>query len=89
MLIKLQKFQKNHSKIIQKQLKLKLCDYSDAYILLSETITLAGGADNDATKQEDERNKEVIFKNFGPFTNYINEINNTQIDNAKDIDANA
>ena len=31
-------------------------------------------------------NKKVIFKNCAPFTNCINEINNTQIDNAKDID---
>ena len=28
----------------------------------------------------------VIFKNFAPFTDSISEINNTQIDNAKDID---
>ena len=31
-------------------------------------------------------NKKVTFKNCAPFTNCINEINNTQIDNAKDID---
>ena len=28
----------------------------------------------------------VIFKNGAPFTNCESEINNTQIDNAKDID---
>ena len=28
----------------------------------------------------------MIFKNCAPFTNCISEINNTQIDNAKDID---
>ena len=31
--------------------------------------------------------KEVVFKNCGPFTDGISEINNTQIDNAKNIDA--
>ena len=31
-------------------------------------------------------NKKLIFKNCAPFTNCISEINNTQIDNAKDID---
>ena len=36
--------------------------------------------------QADERDKGVIFKNCAPFTNCISEINNTQIDNAKDID---
>ena len=30
-------------------------------------------------------NKKVIFKNCAPFTNCISEINNTQVDNAKDI----
>ena len=28
----------------------------------------------------------MIFKNCAPFTDCISEINNTQIDNAKDID---
>ena len=32
------------------------------------------------------RNKEVVFKNCAPFADRISEINNTQIDNAKDID---
>ena len=30
--------------------------------------------------------KKVIFKNCAPLTNCISEINNTQVDNAKDID---
>ena len=30
--------------------------------------------------------KKVIFKNCTPFTNCISEINNTQGNNAKDID---
>ena len=28
---------------------------------------------------------QLIFKNCADFTNYMSEINNTQIDNAKDI----
>ena len=64
-------------------LKSSLCDYSDAYILVKGTITVnntaaAGAAANNT-------NKKVIFKNSAPFTNCISEINNTQIDNAKDI----
>ena len=31
-------------------------------------------------------NKKVVFKNCAPFTDCIREINNTQVDNAKDID---
>ena len=37
-------------------------------------------------EQGGEREKLVIFKNCVPFTDCITEINNTQIDNAKDID---
>ena len=65
-------------------LKSSLCDYSDAYILAKGTISVnntaaAGAAVNNT-------NKKVIFKNCAPFTNCISEINNTQRDNAKDID---
>ena len=38
-----------------------LCNYSDAYILVSGTITVTGEGDNDAAKRTDERNKGVIF----------------------------
>ena len=34
----------------------------------------------------DEKYKGVIFKNCAPFTDWISEINNTQTDNAKDLD---
>ena len=37
-------------------------------------------------KQVKEIFKSVIFKNFAPFINCKSEINNTEIDNAKDID---
>ena len=63
-----------------------LCDYSDAYILVSGTITITGAGADDAAKRLDERNKGVIFKNCAPFTDCISEINNTQIDNEKYID---
>ena len=49
-----------------------LCDYSDAYILVSETITVAvlaaGGGNN---------NIKVLFENCVPFTDFISKINNT------------
>ena len=74
----------SHIKFKTTMLKSSLCDYSDAYILVKGTIsvtntTAAGVAANNI-------NKEVIFKNCAPFTNCISEINNTQMDNAKDID---
>ena len=67
-------------------LKSSLCDYSDEYILVKGTITIAGAGDDAAARQADERDKGVIFKNCAPFTNCISEINDTQVDNAKDID---
>ena len=67
-------------------LKSSLCDYSDAYILVKGTITINGRGADAAARQVDERDKGVAFKNCAPFINCINEINNTQIDNAKDID---
>ena len=67
-------------------LRSNLCDYADAYILVKGTITITGAGDDDAAKRLDERNKGVIFKNCAPFTKCISRINNTEIDNAKDID---
>ena len=62
-------------------LRSSLSDYSDTYILVSGTIAVAalsGGAGNN--------NIQVVFRNCTAFTNCISEINNTQIDNPKDID---
>ena len=39
------------------------CDYSDAYILVSGAITITGAGADVATRQADESNKGVIFKN--------------------------
>ena len=53
-------------------LKSSLRDYSDSYILVKGTISVAalaaGGANND---------KEVIFKNCAPFTDCISKIKHT------------
>ena len=67
-------------------LKSNLCDYGDAYILVKGKITITGAGDDAAARQADERDKGVAFKNCAPFTDCISEINNTQVDNAKDID---
>ena len=49
-------------------LRSSLCDHSESYILVSETITIIGKGDNDAAKRLDERNKRLIFRNCAPFT---------------------
>ena len=65
-------------------LKSSLCDYSDAYILVKGTISVNNTAAAGAAVNNND--KKVIFKNCAPFTNCISEINNMQIDSAKDID---
>ena len=62
-------------------LRSSLCDYSDAYILASGTITVA-----ELAARGGNNNKQVAFKNCAAFSNCISEINNIQIDNAKDTD---
>ena len=65
-------------------LKYSLCDYSDVYILVEGTIVVNNTAAADANANN--TNKKIVFKNCAPFTNCMSEINNTQVDNAKDID---
>ena len=44
-------------------LRSSLCDYSDASILVNRRITITEVGDDAATRQADDRNKGVIFKN--------------------------
>ena len=67
-------------------LRSNLCDYSDAYVLLNGTITIAGVGNDDAMRQADERDKDVTFENCAPFTKWISRINNTNIDTTRDFD---
>ena len=55
-------------------LRTSLCDYCDAYILVSGIITITGAGNDDAVRRLDGRNKGVIFKNCAPFTGCISEI---------------
>ena len=76
----------NSIKFKTTMLRSNLCDYADAYILVNGTITITGDEDDDAAKGLDEINKGVAFKNCAAFIKCISRINNTEIDNAKDID---
>ena len=60
-------------------LRLDLCDFNDAYIVVKGTITVTN-PDNNAY------DKKLAFKNNAPFVSCISEINNTLIDNAEDLD---
>ena len=68
-------------------LKSSLCDYSDAYLLVNRTATISGVGADTAARQADERNREVIFENWTPFTSCISKINDAQANNAKVLNA--
>ena len=60
-------------KFLTKSIEWSLCDYSDAYILVTGNIT-SGGNDT-----------KVAFKNCAPFRTCITQINETFVDEAKHI----
>ena len=74
----------SHIKFKTSLLKLRLCDYGDVYVLVKGTISIEPVPP--LVTNPNNNDKEVIFRNCAPFIDCINEINNTQIDNAKDID---
>ena len=59
-----------------KVVKSNLCDYSDAYILVTGDITPTGG----------DANTKVTFKNCAPFTKFVTHINDEHVDNADNLD---
>ena len=65
-------------------LKPILWDYKDAYIHVKRTMTVPNTTA--AVAAANGIRKRVIFKNFSPFTDFISEISNKQVDHGKDID---
>ena len=61
-------------------LRSDLCDYADAYILVSGTITVA------ENHPRDRQNKPVILKNNALFVSCITRINGELIEDADDLD---
>ena len=55
------------------------CDYSDAYIIVKGTITVADPND-------EVYDKKLALKNNAPFISYISKINNTLIVNVEELD---
>ena len=79
-------YNSNDIKFKTTMLRSNLFDYTDAYILVNGRITITGAGDDGAARRADERDKGVTFKNCAPFTKCISRIDNTDIDNAQDID---
>ena len=57
-------------------IKSNLCDYSDAYILVTGDIKATGR----------DANTKVAFKNCAPFTKCLTHINDEHVDNAVNLD---
>ena len=62
------------------KLNLKLCCWSQVYVIKVMIITITRGLPDvaDEGKQTDKRNERVIFKNCATFTDRVSKINNTQ-----------
>ena len=65
-------------------LRSDLCDYADAYILVSGKITV-NSIVNGAKNEINRRNRPLILKNNVPFVSCITKINNELIEDAEDI----
>ena len=65
----------NEVKFLTSSLESSLCDYSDAYILVTGNINVTGG----------DANTKVAFKNCAPFKKCRTEINETFVDDAEHI----
>ena len=61
-------------------LRSNLCDYSDAYILVKDTITVAGN------NLRDRQDRLLILKYNAPFVSCITRINGELIEDADDLD---
>ena len=65
----------NRIRFLTSSLESSLCDYSDAYILVTGNITVTGG----------NTNTKVAFKNCAPFKECRTEINETFVDETEHI----
>ena len=65
----------NEVKFLASSLESSLCDYSDAYILVTGNINITGG----------DNNTKVAFKNCAPVKKYRTKIKETFVDDAEHI----
>ena len=67
--------QNDEIKFLTRSIESSLCDYSDAYILVTGNINVTGGNDN----------TKPAFKNWTPFEKCRTEINEAFVDDAQHI----
>ena len=64
--------------------KSNFCGYGNTYILVKGTITGVAQGIHTAAMVPERNSKEIIFKDYTLFTDC--EVNNIQVDNAKNLD---
>ena len=69
-------------KFLTKSLESSLCDYSDAYILVTRNITVKRRNDADTDDVELNAATQVVFKNCPLFKDCRTEINDAFVDDA-------
>ena len=62
--------------LIQQLLNHSLCDYSDAYILVTGNIAVVGG----------DQNTSIVFRNCSPFRRCVTRLNDEHIETTNDLD---
>ena len=74
----------NPIKFLTKSIESSLCDYSDAYILVTGNITVTRTIAGDPVQRKQPLNAatQVVFKNCAPFKDCRTEINDTFVDYA-------
>ena len=72
------------NKLLTKSIESSLCDYSDAYILVTGNITVTRTIAGDPVQRKQPLNAatQVVFKNCAPFKDCRTEINDTFVDYA-------
>ena len=80
----------NHSKdeeikFLTRSIESSLCDYSDAYTLVTGNIAVKKRNDADTDNIDITRATQVVFKNCAPFKKCRTEVNETFVDDAEHI----
>ena len=70
----------NPIKFLTKSIESSLCDYSDAYILVTGDIAVKKRNDDNTNNIDITQATQVVFKNCAPFNKCKTEINETFVD---------
>ena len=67
-------------------LRSDLCDYSDAYVEVTENVIVTANKENEDNIRAYNNDRTFTLKNNAPFISCITKINGELIENAEDLD---